>query len=127
MIKKRWPWLSLLAAAIGLLCYSLSFVSDTQVKKQTEKELSKLEQSAAAYLDSVHFHLHHDPQKAFVNYLASSYKNTFSEEGIACFIYENDSLQYWTDNHAAVENYMLNVCLEKRLVKLKNGFYEVIR
>ncbi len=127
MIKNRWLWLSLSTAALGFLCYFLSFVSDEQVKRQTEKELHKLEQKAGVYLDSVHFHLHNSPKRTFVNYLAATYKNTFSEEGIACFIYENDSLQYWTDNHAAVENYMLNVCLEKRLVKLKNGYYEVIR
>jgi len=127
MTKKRWLWLSLATAALGLLCYFFSFVTNAEVKKQTEKELHKLEHKAELYLDNIHKHLHHTPKKTFVNYLAATYKNTFNEDGIACFIYENDSLQYWTDSRVAVENYMLNVCLEKRLVKLKNGYYEVIR
>ncbi len=127
MAKKRWLWLSLAMAVIGFLCYFFSFVTNAEIKKQTEKELHKLEHKAESYLDSIHQHLHHSPKKAFINYLAAAYKNTFNEDGIACFIYENDSLQYWTDSRVAVENYMLNVCLEKRLVKLKNGYYEVIR
>jgi two-component system, NtrC family, nitrogen regulation sensor histidine kinase NtrY len=127
MIKKKWLWLSLSMALLGIVCHFFSFVSNADVKDHTEKELHKLEHKAAGYLDSIYEHLHHSPQKAFVNYLASTYQDIYNRDGIACFIYENDSLLYWTDNRVAVENYMLNVCLEKRLVKLKNGFYEVIR
>jgi two-component system, NtrC family, nitrogen regulation sensor histidine kinase NtrY len=127
MVKKKWLWLSLSMGLLGTLCYFFSFVSNADVKNHTEKELHKLEHKAAGYLDSIYEHLHHSPKKAFVNYLAASYQDTYNQEGIACFIYENDSLLYWTDSRVAVENYMLNVCLEKRLVKLKNGFYEVIR
>ncbi|HWY37689.1 MAG TPA: hypothetical protein VNY73_03960, partial [Bacteroidia bacterium] len=127
MTKKRWLWLSLSVAVLGILCHLFSFVSGNEIKNHTEKELHKLEHKAEVYLDSIHYNLHHHSKNVFVSYLAGAYKNTYNEEGIACFIYENDSLQYWTDSRVAVENYMLNVCLEKRLVKLKNGYYEVIR
>ena len=127
MTRTRWLWMSLAMAAIGLLCYYFSFVSTHEIKSGTEKRLHRLERRADVYLDSIYNHLHNSNKRSFVNYLSTSYKNTFNEDGIACFIYENDSLQFWTDNRVAVENYMLNVCLEKRLVKLKNGYYEVIR
>src|ERR1700751_5347617 len=118
MAGEKWIWLSLSLALLGLLCYFFSFVSDIDIKNHTEKELHKLEHKAEGYLDSIYEHLHHSPQKAFVNYLAGSYRDTYNQDGIACFIYENDSLLYWTDSRVAVENYMLNVCLEKRLVRL---------
>ncbi len=127
MVKSRWLWLSFATAVIGLWCYYFSFVSNSEVKKGTETNLHVLEHKAVSLLDSIHSHLHNTPKRNFVNYLALSFPSTYNEEGIACFIYENDSLQYWTDSHVAVENYMLNVCLEKRVVKLKNGYYEVIR
>lgn len=127
MIKKKGLFLSLTIGVLGMVCHFFSFISNDEIKRHTEKKLHIVEHKAEAYLDSIYQHLHYSPKKVFVNYLANVYKDTYSEEGIACFIYENDSLQYWTDSHVAVENYMLNVCLEKRLVRLKNGFYEVIR
>ncbi|MGZ3861786.1 MAG: ATP-binding protein [Bacteroidia bacterium] len=127
MVKKNLLWVSVVSLAAALLCYFLSFIPGTDIKGNTEKELHKLEFKAEGYLDSIYRKLHNSPRRAFVNYLADKYKNAYNEDGIACFIYENDSLQFWTDSRMAVENYMLNVCLEKRLVRLKNGFFEVIR
>ncbi|HXB42209.1 MAG TPA: ATP-binding protein [Bacteroidia bacterium] len=127
MSKKTCLWFSLGLTAVSLLCYFFSFVTLNGAKEKAEKNLSVLEKKAEVYLDSVHQHLHGSDKKSFVNYLSANFNETYPKEGIACFVYENDSLLYWTDSHAAVENYMLNVCLEKRLVKLKNGYYEVIR
>lgn len=127
MSKRTCLFFSFLLAGVSLLCYFFSFVSPADAKKRTEENLQLLEKKAESYLDSVHHHLHNSPKKNFISYLSSGFSETYSAEGIACFIYENDSLQYWTANRPAVENYMLNVCLEKRLVKLRNGYYEVIR
>jgi len=127
-MRKKLPlYISLITAMLAIVFYFLSFPSANTIKEQAEKHLHKLEQKANLQLDFIHQHLHHSTKKNFVEYLAKDYTTTFNENGIAYFIYENDSLQFWTDNHPAVENYMLNVCLEKRLVKLKNGYYEVIR
>ena len=120
-------YISLPAVVLTVLFYFLSFSSLTTIKNSTEIKLKTLEQEALVDLDSIHKQLHHSSKNDFVNYLAKNYTNTFTKKGIAFFIYENDSLQFWTDNHPAVENYMLNVCLEKKIVKLKNGYYEVIR
>ncbi|HKC67303.1 MAG TPA: hypothetical protein VKG26_03685, partial [Bacteroidia bacterium] len=127
MKNKLLLYISLPAAVSAVVFYFLSFPSFEAIRTATEKKLQKLDQEAVSDLDSIHKHLHHSSKNDFVNYLAKNYTNTFTEKGIAFFIYENDSLQFWTDNHPAVENYMLNVCLEKKIVKLKNGYYQVIR
>src|SRR6185369_16216808 len=127
MSKKNCLWLSAILAAVALLCYFFSFVSPEKARAVAEKNLHVLEKKAEVYLDSVHDHLQHANKRALINYLSADFKDTYANEGIACFVYENDSLLYWSDNRVAVENYMLNVCLEKKLVKLKNGYYEVVR
>lgn len=62
----------------------------------------------------------------FSNYNAA-YKNLLNEEGLALLIYENDTLKFWSDNSIAVENWIREVCLDTRIVKLKNGWFEVMR
>jgi two-component system nitrogen regulation sensor histidine kinase NtrY len=127
MRNKLLLYISFPVAVLAILFYFLSFPFLTNIKSSTEKKLQELEQEAIVDLDSIHKQLRYSSKNDFVNYLAKNYANTFSKKGIAFFIYENDSLQFWTDNHPAVENYMLNVCLEKKVVKLKNGYYKVIR
>ena len=116
-----------LAAVLSAFFYVLSYPSIQRIQDHSEKKLSILESIAEQQLDSIYHHLHHSSKKDFVYDLSNRYKNLYNEKGIAFFIYENDSLQFWTDNHPAVENYMLNVCLEKKIVKLKNGYYQVIK
>ena len=55
------------------------------------------------------------------------YEDLYVQEGQSLFIYDKDSLQYWTDNHVPVENYLLTVCLDNRVVQLNNGWYLVVR
>ncbi len=49
------------------------------------------------------------------------------DEGIALLIYENDTLKFWSDNSIAVENWQKEVCLDTKMVKLHNGWFEVMR
>jgi signal transduction histidine kinase len=57
-----------------------------------------------------------------------SYYNTLlQKEGIALLIYENDTLKFWSDNSIAVENWVKEVCLDSRMAKLHNGWFEVVR
>jgi two-component system, NtrC family, nitrogen regulation sensor histidine kinase NtrY len=54
------------------------------------------------------------------------YKDLFEKEGLVLLIYENDSLKYWSDNSVAVENWRKEVCLDTKMVQLKNGWFEVM-
>lgn len=127
MKHKLLLYISLPLAILAVVFYFMSFPSYDTIKVHTEKKLQQLDEQALVNLDSIHRHLHYSSKSNFVNYLAKNYANTFTDKGISFFIYENDSLQFWSDNHPAVENYMLNMCLEKKIVKLKNGYYQVIR
>lgn len=57
-----------------------------------------------------------------------AYLNTLlQQEGLALLIYENDTLKFWSDNSIAVENWMKEVCLDTKMVKLHNGWFEVMK
>jgi two-component system nitrogen regulation sensor histidine kinase NtrY len=64
-------------------------------------------------------------QELFSNY-NTRYKNLLTEDGIALLIYENDTLKFWSDNSIAVENWIREVCLDTKIAKLKNGWFEVM-
>lgn len=53
-------------------------------------------------------------------------KHPYAEEGIVLLIYQGDTLKYWSANSAAVENYMQEVCLDQRMTRLRNGWFETI-
>lgn len=55
------------------------------------------------------------------------YATLFESEGLVLLIYENDTLKYWSDNSIAVENRREEVCLDTKIVKLYNGWFEVMR
>ncbi len=55
------------------------------------------------------------------------YNELMTEEGVALLIYENDTLKFWSDNSIAVENWVKEICLDSKMVKLHNGWFEVIR
>ncbi|MGQ0827619.1 MAG: ATP-binding protein [Bacteroidota bacterium] len=55
------------------------------------------------------------------------YNSLLEKEGLALLIYENDTLKFWSDNSIAVENWIKEVCLDTRMVKLHNGWFEVMR
>jgi len=54
------------------------------------------------------------------------YNSLLEKEGIALLIYENDTLKFWSDNSIAVENWIKEVCLDTKMAKLRNGWFEVI-
>ncbi len=55
------------------------------------------------------------------------YNTLMQEEGVALLIYENDTLKFWSDNSIAVENWVKEVCLDSKMAKLHNGWFEVVR
>ncbi len=55
------------------------------------------------------------------------YNELLEQEGLAVLIYENDTLKFWSDNSIAVENWVKEVCLDTKMVKLHNGWFEVMR
>ena len=56
-----------------------------------------------------------------------SYKSLYNTDGFVLLVYEKDSLKFWSDNHIPVENFLLKICLDSKIVKLNNGLFEVRR
>lgn len=54
------------------------------------------------------------------------YNALLEQQGIALLIYENDTLKFWSDNSIAVENWIKEVCLDTKMAKLRNGWFEVM-
>lgn len=54
------------------------------------------------------------------------YHELFEEEGFLFFIYEKDSLRFWTSNFAPLDAVIDTAALTPKLLRLKNGWYEVI-
>lgn len=55
------------------------------------------------------------------------YNSLLQKEGLALLIYENDTLKFWSDNSIAVENWVKEVCLDTKMAKLRNGWFEVVK
>ncbi|MDF2437871.1 MAG: hypothetical protein K0Q95_2247 [Bacteroidota bacterium] len=53
------------------------------------------------------------------------YNDLMQNDGLALLIYENDTLKFWSDNSIAVENWVKEICLDSRMAKLRNGWFEV--
>ena len=91
------------------------------------KTLHQKEELINAELDTI---IKHSYGKSFANIFRASplaYNTLYHDKGLALLIYEGDTLKFWSDNSVSVENYMEEVCLDERMVKLKNGWFEVIR
>ena len=51
----------------------------------------------------------------------------WSSQGVFFLVYEHDSLVFWNDNSAAIEEYMKQVFLDNPLAVLSNGYFQVIQ
>ena len=115
----------LFALAIGIDVFNKVEPRDYAVK--LEKQLHKKETEAANTLDEYYSFLKtHSPKDLFEKQKNAD-KDLFRKKGLVFLVYQNDSLLYWSDNSASVEEYMKEVCLDNPLAKLKNGYFEVIK
>jgi two-component system nitrogen regulation sensor histidine kinase NtrY len=127
IFQKRIFYLVSAIFLLGLaqLLYSLRNEDPVQDAKKVEKILHRKEKRASEELSML------AAQAESLSYsqlfsLRPDYYNSLSDEGIVLLVYDNDTLKFWSDNSVAVENYMKEVCLDDRMAKLKNGWFEVI-
>jgi hypothetical protein len=95
--------------------------------KVAETHLHKKESVAKANLDLLAETLKKiSPKKLFAKYhdLAS---DLYKDEGIALYVYQNDSLCFWTDNQPAVDLFAYTNETNVQLIKIRNGWYEYIK
>ncbi|MCK4661878.1 MAG: HAMP domain-containing histidine kinase [Bacteroidales bacterium] len=53
------------------------------------------------------------------------FEKLFQKKGLCFLIYENNYLKFWSNNSIPVNNYFSDSDLDKKIVKLKNGWYVV--
>lgn len=118
----------------GLFCAVFSyFLSQSnnyttqELAKNAEIKLQAKETVAKANLDLLSEALTTiNPNELFLKYegaITDLYKN----EGIAIYVYRNDSLCFWTDNQPAVDLFAYTNETNVQLIKIRNGWYEFIK
>jgi signal transduction histidine kinase len=114
----------------ALFSYFLSQSNNYTTKELVavaEKRLHAKEDIAKSHLDLLSNALKDTkPSDLFVKYngiISDLYKN----EGIAVYVYSNDSLCYWSDNQPAVDLFAYTNETDLQLIKMRNGWYEYIK
>jgi signal transduction histidine kinase len=124
-------YVSLLIAAVFffllLLIDKKNTAEPNDIIRASENILHEKEKTVKQQLSYFQEHLKTKNSKEIFELHEEKYINLFNEEGIVYLVYNNDSLIYWSDNSASVEEYMKEVCLDNTVAKLKNGYYEVIK
>jgi signal transduction histidine kinase len=131
---KKLPFKLYVIFSCGLLCALFSYFlsqSNNYTTKElvavAEKRLHAKEDIAKSHLDLLSNALKDTkPSDLFVKYngiISDLYKN----EGIAVYVYSNDSLCYWSDNQPAVDLFAYTNETDLQLIKMRNGWYECIK
>jgi two-component system nitrogen regulation sensor histidine kinase NtrY len=114
--------------SLSVIEFTLLFNTKSSIQDSTqriEKKLHPLELEAKAGLEDL-YNTFKNNETYIRNWEENKYENLFKEKGIVYLIYENDSLIFWTDNSPAIENYRKEICLDQPLVRLRNGWFEVL-
>jgi len=98
------------------------YIADTE---QFQNVLHKKEKQALLLLDEFQAYYQKSGTNGLFNFANEKYNNLYTDEGLAVFIYENDSLFFWSENSVSVENSFVASGFSNNVVDLKSGFYVV--
>jgi signal transduction histidine kinase len=118
----------------GIFCaifaYFLSQSNNTstqELAQQAEIKLQAKEGIAKSNLDLLSEALKTiSPKELFTKY-KGNVADLYKKEGIAIYVYQNDSLCFWTDNQPAVDLFEYTNETNVQLIKIRNGWYEYIK
>jgi two-component system nitrogen regulation sensor histidine kinase NtrY len=118
---------------ISIICFAGAEFSD-RIADDHAATLSKFQNILhqkeiilEAEVDSLALKAEHLTSSQLFEQETGNYSQLFEKEGIILLVYQNDTLNYWTDNSMSVENYIRQVCLDDRITQLSNGWFEVMR
>ncbi len=101
--------------------------SDKKIVAEFQQTLQEKEKKLHAFVDDLSEKAAHKNYQQLLNEHIDYYYNLLSTEGFALLIYEDDSLQFWSDNSIPVENYLKQICLDQPVEKLNNGWFRIIK
>ena len=58
-------------------------------------------------------------------YVLNENLEDLEKEGISIFVFENDTLRYWSDNHTPINKLYSKSGINNRIARLSNGWYEI--
>lgn len=121
--------LIVLVTICALLSFLISYFNKTTTKELAVSAQLKLQQKETLAQEKLvlltEFLKTTKPKKLFAKYqgdIAELYK----KEGIAIYVYENDSLCFWSDNEPAIDLYSYALTSKAELIKIRNGWFECI-
>lgn len=129
LVKSRYS-----ALFLGVLCLVLAYVVSLGGSTGTAPGLDSFvttlhekEKHLQDELDSLYTQAQGNTYNEIFLSVDHSKEHPYREEGIVLLIYQGDTLKYWSDNSPAVENYMSVICLDQRMTRLRNGWFETIQ
>ncbi|MBS1636706.1 MAG: HAMP domain-containing protein [Bacteroidetes bacterium] len=128
--RKYIVWLLFIATVLAIVSWAVSnsnVKTTVELVADAEKVLHRKELLAKDRLRLLTKFLKKTPPKKLFSLYEGSITDLYKREGIVILAYQNDSLCFWSDNHAAVD---LNAYTNERdiqIIKLRNGWFEFIR
>ena len=98
-----------------------------ELAKNAEIKLHEKESIAKAKLEEFTQYLKKVKPKDLFKEYNGDIANLYKEEGIAIYIYDHDSLRFWSDNQPAVDLYAYTNETNIQLITIRNGWYEYIK
>ncbi|MBL0047998.1 MAG: hypothetical protein IPP32_07890 [Bacteroidetes bacterium] len=102
-------------------------ISDKKVKQDFQQTIWNKEKKLQSIVNDLSQKAENKNYHQLLNENIDYYHNLLSTEGFALLIYENDSLQFWSDNSIPVENYLKQICLDQPVEKLNNGWFRILK
>jgi two-component system, NtrC family, nitrogen regulation sensor histidine kinase NtrY len=115
---------------MALFAYFLSQNNNYTTKELAavaEQKLHLKEDIAESQLDLLSTALKTIKPNELFNKYNGVFTDLFKNDGIALFVYQNDSLCYWSDNQPAVDLFAYTNETNVQLIKIRNGWFEFIK
>ena len=118
----------------GIFCALFSYFlsqrnnyTTQELAKVAETQLHQKEAIAKSNLDLLAETLKKSNPKTLFNKYQNLVSDLYKDEGIALYVYQNDSLCFWTDNQPAIDLFAYTNETDVQLIKIRNGWYEYIK
>jgi hypothetical protein len=118
--------LSIFFFIAGYISYHTFSDDSIHTAKQFENVLHKKEKRLADEMHALAKRAETNDYNSLFKTNPAYYNQLLKQDGLALLIYENDTLKFWSDNSIAVENWIKEICLDTKVAKLNNGWFEVV-
>ncbi len=101
--------------------------SDAEERTEFQQMIWQKEKKLQAIVNELSIKAEEKNYLQLLNENIDYYHQLLANDGFALLIYENDSLQFWSDNSIPVENYLKKICLDQPVEKLNNGWFRILK